>query len=133
MRLEADALRRDFSESSKAEDLVATAIGENWARPLHETVKAVKMCDGFLSGAKHEMVGVGEDDGGIETDEVTGGDAFNGCLSADWHEDRSWNDAVGGGEFSQAGLGVGVSLNKTKWGGHSGRWGNENLELLGVD
>jgi len=49
------------------------------------------------------MIGVGEDDAGVKiAGEVALGDAFDGGLGADGHEDRRLDDAVVGVEESGA-------------------------------
>ncbi len=99
MRAEEDAFFGDFAEGIEAEDLETAGIGKNGAGPGHELVESAHAFNAFVAGAEEKMVGVGEDDFGIEViDEIAGRKTFDGALSANGHEDRGFDDAVGSAE-----------------------------------
>ncbi len=98
MRAEQHALFGDLAQIAQAEDLEAAGVGEDGARPGHEAVQAAELADQFVAGAQEEMVGVGEDDLGVEIVrcQVALHDAFDRGLRADRHEDGRFDDAVRG-------------------------------------
>ena len=107
--LEDHAILADFGELVEAEDLESAGIGEDGARPGHEFVESAEVPDGLVAGPQEEMVGVRQDDLGIEFNfDVAGEDAFQGGLRPDWHEDRGFNDAMCGVDQSRACTGHGA-------------------------
>ena len=106
MRLEGDAFVGDLAQPGKAEHLVAAGIGQDRARPGHETVKSPEVPDQFVAGAQEEMVGVAEDDAGLEiVPQIALAESFDGGLRADRHEDRGRDVAVRGVQDAGAGAG----------------------------
>ena len=92
--------------SGEAEDLEAAGIGEDGAGPGHESVQAAELADQFVAGAEEQVVGVAEDDAGVEVfPEVALGEAFDGGLGADGHEDGRRDVAVFGVQNAGAGAG----------------------------
>ena len=106
---EENAFFGDLAEGVEAEDLESAGIGENSAGPGHKFVESAELTDGFVAGAEEEVIGVGQDDFGVEVVEELGGeDAFDRCLSANGHEDRGFDGAVGGVEDTGSGAGGGA-------------------------
>lgn len=104
--LEGDAFFGNFPQGGQAEDLEATRVGEDGTGPVHEFVEAAEFSDQFVAGAEVQVIGVAEDDGGLEfVVEVALGEAFNGALGADGHEDGGGDVAVGGVEDTGPGFG----------------------------
>jgi hypothetical protein len=72
-------------------------------------VESAEFSDELVTGAKEEVIGVSENDGGMEIfGEVTLGEPFDGGLCAYGHEDRGGNVAVFGVEDSRASAGYGT-------------------------
>lgn len=64
--------------------------------------------DDFGAGAEPEVVGVSEDDLGVDHVEVIGVEGFDRALGADGHKDWGFDNTVRGSETTAAGLGVGI-------------------------
>ena len=95
VRLEQDAFVGHLAEIAEAEDLEAAGIGQDGARPGHETVQAAQLADGLVARAEEQVIGVGQDDLGVELlDEIALGDALDRGLRAHRHEDRRLDVAV---------------------------------------
>ena len=104
MRLECDAFVGDLAQTGKAEDLIAAGIGQKRAGPGHEAVKSAELADQFVAGAEKEMVGVAEDDAGLEfVPEIALVQPFDRCLCTDGHEDGRRDVAVFGVQDAGAG------------------------------
>ena len=74
-------------------------------RPGHEAVQPAQLADQFVAGAQEQVIGVGQDDAGVEIlREVALGEPFDGGLRADRHEDGRFDVAVRG--VQQAGAGA---------------------------
>ena len=97
MRAEFDAVGFDFADGGKAEDLEAAGVGEDWERPIDEIVQATGGADDVHAGADVEVIGVAKDDLSTEFAKFARVDGFYAALSADGHEHRSVDDAVGSG------------------------------------
>ena len=103
MRLEQDALFGNLAERFETEDLEAAGIGEDGAGPGHEAVESAPLTDALVPGTQKQVIGVGEDDLGVEVvNEVARGERLDGGLGADGHENRRFDDAVGGMEQAGA-------------------------------
>ena len=73
------------------------------------------MADHFVAWAEIQMVGVAEDDLGIEiADQIAGEDALHCGLSTDRHEHRGLDVAVSCVEHSRARAGLGTDCLKLK-------------------
>jgi len=106
MRLEGDSLVGDLAQPGEAEHLVAAGIGQDRARPGHKSVKAPKVPDQFVPGAQEEMVGVAEDDAGLEiVPQVALAESLDCGLCSDRHENRGRDIAVRGVQDTGAGVG----------------------------
>jgi hypothetical protein len=106
VRPEADAFIGDFAEGAEGEDLESAGVGEHCARPANEAVQAAEAADEFVAGAQVEVIGIAENDFRTEGFESVLGDGFDGAGSADGHEDRSLDSAVGEMELGAAAAGV---------------------------
>ena len=69
MGAEGHAFVRDLTSVRQAEDLVATAIGEDGAVPAIEAVQASRLVERIETGAQVEVIGIPQDD--LRTDIVT--------------------------------------------------------------
>ncbi|HTQ86824.1 MAG TPA: hypothetical protein VMI93_11475, partial [Candidatus Solibacter sp.] len=84
---EADAIVGDFAERAEGENLEASGVGEEGARPTDETMQAAHAPDDFVAGPQVEVIRVAEDDFGAERFKDLVGDGFDRSLRADRHED----------------------------------------------
>ena len=94
MRLEVHPLLFDAREPGEAEHLKATRSGEHRPRPVHESVEPAGAGDELVARPQVEVVGVGEDDSGVELEEVLLVEGFYRRPGAHGHEDRGFNGAV---------------------------------------
>ncbi len=53
-----------LAQLGKAHHLIAAAVGQDRARPVHELVQAAEPRDALGAGAQHEVIGIAEDDVG---------------------------------------------------------------------
>src|SRR6266478_2525183 len=84
--------------------LESTGIGEDGARPGHEAVQAAEIADQLVTGSQIKMIGVGEQNRGIEVlGEVALGEPFDRGLRADGHEHGRFDIAVSGMQHTGAG------------------------------
>ena len=82
MRAEEDAFFGDFAQGLETEDLEAAGIGEDGSRPGHELVQAAQLADELVAGTQKQMIGVGENDFGVEVvDQIARGESFDGGLA----------------------------------------------------
>ena len=97
MRAKQHAFLGDFAKVAEAEDLEAAGIGQDRARPRHELVQTAQFADQLVSGAQEQMIGIGQDDFGVEfAFQIALRNAFDRGLRAHRHEDRRLDDAVSG-------------------------------------
>ena len=109
VRAEQHAVFGDLAQVAQAEDLEAAGIGQDGARPGHEVVQPAEFADQLVAGAQEQVIGVGQDDLGIEfVCQIALHDAFDGGLRAHRHEDGSFDDAVRGVDAAGARAGVGA-------------------------
>ena len=106
--LETDALFLNLVEFAQAEDLVAAAIGEDGTSPVHEAVQAAGPIDQLVAGTQVEVVGIAQNDAGVELFQILLGQGLDRGPGADRHEDRSLHRAVRGVE--QAGASPGAAV-----------------------
>lgn len=101
----------DLAQFIQAENLKATGIGKDGARPGHEAVEATELADGCDSGPQIQVIGVAEQNLNAELFEDILGNGFDRCRGADGHKDGSFNFAVGRGQARRAGgSGAGVKF-----------------------
>jgi hypothetical protein len=86
MRAEGYSVLGDLQQGGQAEDLVAAAVGEGGAGPLHEAAHAAGLPDEAEAGAEIQVVGVGEHYLGAEADELLLGECLDAGLSGDRKE-----------------------------------------------
>ena len=98
----------DLEIGGEAVDLVAAAVGEDGARPVHELVQAAQFGDEFVAGPQREVIGVAEHDLHAGVFELLRRQSLDGGLGADRHEDGRLDDAVRGVHAAQAGFAVGL-------------------------
>ncbi len=109
VRTEDDAFFDDFADTGEAEDLKSAGIGEDGARPGHEAVQSAEGADELVTGAQVEVIGIAEEDLDVEIlGEVALGEALDGGLGADGHEDGRADIAVRGMQYPGAGPGDGA-------------------------
>lgn len=95
VRAKGDAFLGDFTQIVQAEDLEAAGIGEDGARPCHETMQASEVADGIDSRAQIEVIGIAQKNLDAEFFENILRHGFDGRDRADGHENRSLDLAVG--------------------------------------
>ncbi len=108
MALETHTVLGDPAQLLQAEDLEAAGVGENGAGPAHESMQATEALDALVTWPQVEVIGVAEDDAGIELEQVLLTQGLDGSPRAHGHEDRSFDGAVGG--VQQAGTGAGSAV-----------------------
>ncbi len=82
MRAEEHAFFRDFAQIAEAEDLEAARVRQDRARPGHEVVQPAEVADQFVAGAEEEVIGIGQDDFGVELVRRGGEIALHDALDA---------------------------------------------------
>lgn len=117
---EGGALLGDLAAVGEAVDLVAAAVSQEGAVPLHELVESAGGFHYLHAGAEVEVVGVAENDLCPHLfPELPLVDALDGTQGAYGHEDGRLDSAVIGSEQAGAGVGGGVGVEKVE--GHGGR------------
>ncbi len=106
-RREVDALLLDLAHRAQAEHLKAARVGEDRPLPLHEVVQVPMALDHFSARAQPEMEGVAQNDLRSDRLDVTWQHAFDGTVSAHWHERRRLDGAARKGQTSAARLAIG--------------------------
>ena len=99
---------------AQAENLKAARIGEDRARPGHESVQAAHVANQLVPGTQIEMVGIRENDLRAEVFEILLRLAFYRCGGAHGHEGGRFDHAVRSGQAAEA---------------RAGRIGRKNFEL----
>ena len=69
MRGEFDAVRFHLAQRREAENLEAAAVGKDRAVPVHEAVQTAGLGHDFHARLEKQMIGVAEDDLGVELDQ----------------------------------------------------------------
>ncbi len=88
------ALGSDFAHLCEGEYLVASAVGEDRAIPLHEVMESFEFLQDFDAGSLGEVIGVGKDDVCAEGAEFIRGDVLDCAACGDGHEKRGRDGAV---------------------------------------
>ena len=86
VRLELDAVFLDLAQVGQRKSLVAAAIGENRALPVHELVKAPKLANELMTGPEVEVVGVAKNDLGTQFFKIFRGDCLDSRLGSNRHK-----------------------------------------------
>jgi len=110
VRAELNAVVSDFAERAEGEDLKASGVREDGARPTDEAMQAAHAADGFVAGEEIEMVCVAEDDFDAEGFERVLRDGFDGACGADGHEDWGFDGLVGQEKTAAAAAGGGCGV-----------------------
>ena len=100
MGAEDDPFVADLPEGGQAEDLEAAGVGKDGAVPVHETVQAAQLGDGFHPGSQVEMIDIAQDEAGPQGPQFLGGEGLHRAVGAHRQEDRGLHRAVGRGYFS---------------------------------
>ena len=109
MASELTAFLLQFADAGEREDLEAAAVGEHGALEAVEAVEAASLFDDAGAGAEVEVVGVAEDDFGVDVlIEVAQLHALDGAHGAHGHEDRGVDVAVVGVNHSRTRAGLGI-------------------------
>ena len=83
---EGHALFRDPAQMTQAEGLETAAIREDGTGPAHKGLEAAQIADNLYTWPEHEVVCIGEQDGGLQCPEVIGGNGFDRPLGGHRHE-----------------------------------------------
>ena len=86
--------------------LESAGVGEDRPVPAHEFVQSAGLFHERFARAKVKVIGVGEDYLGAGFLHLHGGHCLHRGVGSDRHENRSFDDAVGGGQTTAAGAGV---------------------------
>src|SRR5947208_13780632 len=107
MRLKGHAFYRDLAQAAQVENLEPDGIRENRARPVHELVEAAELANGLVPGTQIQVVGVPQDDFGVEiVEQIARQQAFDSSLRANGYEHRGLDVAMAGVQDSCSGSGV---------------------------
>jgi len=101
--LEGHAVIVDLAGLRKRKDLKAARIGQHGTRPLHEVVQAAHITHKFVAGTQVEMIGVAQDQRGVDVLEMLGRERLDRGLRAHRCEDRREQVAVRRGEDAGSG------------------------------
>lgn len=114
--LEGDAVSVNFAAAAEAEDLEATAVGQNWPRPGHEAVQAAHLLDDVVARPEVEVVGVGQDELRAQLHQISRPQRLDRGLGAHRGKDGRGDDAVRGVETAgpRATFGIGRDQLKLK-------------------
>lgn len=95
----------DPAQVTQRPDLETAGVGQDRPVPAHELVQTAQFFDDVCAGAQHQVVGVAEDNAGIDVvGEIGRGQALDRRLRADRHEDRCFHDAVGQRDAAATGV-----------------------------
>eukprot|EP00456_Euglypha_rotunda_P050579 TRINITY_DN40712_c0_g1_i1.p1 TRINITY_DN40712_c0_g1~~TRINITY_DN40712_c0_g1_i1.p1 ORF type:complete len:123 (-),score=17.50 TRINITY_DN40712_c0_g1_i1:313-681(-) len=107
--MEYHAFLGDLPYLAETEDLEATGVGQNGARPADVFVQAAEIANQFMAWAQVEVVGIRQNDFGVQIlFQLRRGQAFDGSLGADGHENGGFDDSVRGMNPSGTGAGDGA-------------------------
>jgi len=104
--LEGHAVIVNLAGLREGKDLEAARVREHGIRPLHEFVQAAQITDEFVAGAKIQVIGIAQNERGVDIFEMFGGKCLDCSLRANRREDRCLQISVRGGEDSRAGAAV---------------------------
>ena len=109
VRGEPAAFLGELADRSEGEDLEAAAVREDGPIPMLELVQAAGLPEGVQAGTEVEVVGVAEDDLGLDVlFQVPVIHALDGADGAHRHEDGGADLPVVGGDHARAGGGPGI-------------------------
>ena len=105
-----NAVRFDFPNLRKTENLKAAAVSEDWQIPVDEFMQATGSTDDFHAGADVEMIRVAEDDLRAHFQKLARVECLHAALRADGHENRRFNDTVRDREPAKPRFGLRICL-----------------------
>src|ERR1051326_6878118 len=88
MILKVRALFSYFPSLRERENLIAAAVGQDWAIPVHEAVQSAEMANDVESWPNEKVIGVAEDDLRLERVQFRRADSLHAALRPDRHERR---------------------------------------------
>ena len=108
------AFFRHLTQLVQTEDLESARVGQNGARPRHETVQPTQLAHLLHSRPQVKMVSVAEQDLRAHLLQFTWVERLDAALRAHRHEDRRLNDAMGGDQSTQPRAGRGIGFEQLK-------------------
>jgi hypothetical protein len=84
----------DLAQLGETEHLETAGVGEDRARPVHETMQAAELGDHLMPGPQHQVEGVAQNNLGAETLEFFGGHGLDRAIGTHRHEGRCFDAAV---------------------------------------
>ena len=104
MILKMDTFLRDLPQLRERENLKTAAIGQDRPAPVHKPMQPAKVPNDLHPRPNEKVVGVAENDLGLEFAQFAGAHAFHTPLSPDWHEGRRLDHAMRGRQATAARL-----------------------------
>ncbi len=117
---EGHALVLDLAQLRERHDLEAAGVGQNRARPIHESVQAAERRDAFGTRPQHQVIRISEHDIGAACAHRLGRKTFNCCLRADRQERGCGDGAVRRRHLAATGGAVGGEQAEGEDVGHVG-------------
>ena len=112
--LELDAFFADLAQFAQAEYLKSAAVGQNRPLPVHETVQTAQLLHQMMTRAQIKVIGVGQDDLGIDRQQVFRSHGLDRGICSHRHENRSFDLAVGCFQRTGAGSAGTILVNNCK-------------------
>ena len=108
----------DLAEFGQGKDLIAARVGQDGPFPAHETMEAAKVIQHLGAGSNKKVVGVAQNDPGIQCgiDQFGRVGRFHRAPRAHWHETRRFHRGMRQLQPTSAGFGFGIGLEKGKQG-----------------
>ena len=100
------AVFTDFVAAGKAENLKTAAVGQNRLIPPHEGMEAARLAHKPVTGALEQVIGVGKADLRADFRKIAREHGLHGCLCANGHIARRFDDAVGRMKAPEPGAGL---------------------------
>src|ERR1039457_4404724 len=116
MGLELDPFFTDLSQFSQTEHLESAAIGQYRPFPVHESVQTAQLLHQPVSWAQVKMICVGQDDLGIDRQQVLRSHGLDSSICSHRHENRGFNFTVGCFQRTEAGSAGAVLMAYCEWG-----------------
>ena len=110
MRTEFNALLTYLAQTGKTEDLVASAISQDGAFPVHKAVQSAQLADDLHSRPQIEVIIVGKDHLDAYVPQMLGCHSLDRGLTAHGHKDRGGYCAVGSDQLTQPRPGIGIGF-----------------------
>ena len=107
-----DSFLGNFPGFGKGPNLESSRIGQDGAVPAAEAMKSTHFLDDVLTRTQPQVVGIAENDFGIEKAQFLGMKGLDRALGSDGHEYGGLDRAMSSGETTASGLGGGVGGEK---------------------